>query len=92
MKTDVRMMGEIIILRTLKDNKTDTLFLVCDTTNSYNIIQKNDTLFKEPKNDSLFKIKDRQLVLINKIDFGCDTNKYKRKHHIDYYIFKPQRI
>ena len=78
----LHMMRNLIVLKRVEDDKIDTIYLSMDQSNSYNEINEGDTLVKKENNDSLFILKNGVPTFINRVNCGCDTNQYLKKHDI----------
>jgi len=76
----LHMASQVLILKRLGENKFDTIFFDHDKSNAYNEIKTGDTLVKKGNNDSLFKLRNGELIFIHQINCGCDTAIYIKKH------------
>ncbi|HMJ47486.1 MAG TPA: hypothetical protein VK498_09160 [Ferruginibacter sp.] len=61
-----------VVIRDLENGIFNKVIIDSYISNLYNEINLNDTLYKKVQNDSVFKITNRNKVLISKVDFGCN--------------------
>ena len=68
------------IIKDISGNRVDTIYINQDTSKTIRLINENDTLYKMPNNDSLFKSINGKLLPLGELNCGCDTNYYKKMH------------
>lgn len=76
----LHMMAQVLILKRYGEDKLDPVYFNDEKTNTYNEINKGDTLVKNKNSDSLFIIKNNMTVFITRLNCGCDTTQYKKEH------------
>lgn len=64
----------IIEIKNFKELGTEKLNLNLDNSGVYDKINIQDTLNKEIGKDEIFVIKNREKILLSKIDFGCSKH------------------
>lgn len=82
MDTAYHQLGKIIILQNLQSNKIDTIFLEYSQEKVLESVNKLDTVIKKINNDSLFKLNQGKLMFLDKMNCGCDINRYNQEHDI----------
>ena len=55
------------------NSEVKKILLDFDTTNLFDKIQINDTMYKEINKDSVFVIKNKEKKLLSIVDFACDS-------------------
>jgi hypothetical protein len=60
-----------ILVKNFENQTVEKILLDFDLSELYNNINVTDTIYKEVHNDSVFRGRNGQKILISKVDFGC---------------------
>lgn len=65
--------NEVVVIKQFDNLRLQKVIFDLDRKGSFEKIKVHDTLFKEFKNDTIFKIISNQKTFLTKVDFGCAT-------------------